>query len=98
MRHSWSHNKEKKQSTCRRCDLQVKTYKIKKGGLPRCNPENALKQKISCNNHIKAAVAGACMCWNCGQIYTSAELEAGKIKMERHIDSALIENPPPHPI
>ena len=37
-RHEWDHNKpEKDHSTCYRCGLSVKTYRIKKGGLPSCD-------------------------------------------------------------
>lgn len=87
-RHSWKKDDPKKgYSTCRNCDLLVKTYKIKKGGLPRCNPEEALKKsKITCNNHEAAAIAGARLCWNCGQMYTKAEMEAGRIKMEKILE------------
>jgi len=96
LRHSWKHDSPRKgYSTCRNCDLEVKTYKIKKGGLPRCDPERALKaQKIDCKNHMQAAIAGTLYCWSCGKMYTKAEREAGRIIMQRILDGKPIEDSP----
>jgi len=118
MRHSWEKDKPRKGfSTCRNCSLgslydeqgkrvEVKNYKIKKGGLPPCDPEKALKpKKIDCLNHEIAAISGALGCWNCGVAYTPAEREAGRIKRERNVENKIKEyltedtdiskNPPP---
>jgi len=106
MRHSWEKNKpRKKWSTCRNCGLEVPTYKIKKGGLPRCEPERALEaKKIDCMHHEHGAIAGVRYCWSCGKPYTEAEMEAGRIKREKAINGEKIEdvdfdeNPPIFPI
>jgi len=96
VRHKWTKDSPRKgYSTCSNCDLTAKTYKIKKGRLPRCDPEAALdKPRLDCKRHDMAAIAGARQCWNCGVLYTPAELEAGRIKQEKLIDSAITQNPP----
>lgn len=102
MKHNWIQDKPRKGwSTCSNCDLETKTYKIKKGGLPRCDPENALKAKVNCKNHMAGAISGARSCWGCGKMYSKAELEAGRRIMEKFIEekaSTQPENPPPIPI
>jgi len=96
MRHSWEHDKPKKgYSTCSKCSLKVKTYKIKKGGLARCDPKNALKnqKKNQCQKHpelhLYGMIAGTHGCWNCGEPYTFAEQAAGRSMMDQMIKEDL---------
>ena len=80
MRHSWNYEKEPDYAICENCGLKVKEYKVKRGGLPRCDPSKALEygKPKGCLNHKAAAIAGSLNCWYCGKLYTEAELEAGK--------------------
>jgi len=38
MNHKWDFELEPGYAHCRRCPMRVKTYKVKRGGLPRCEP------------------------------------------------------------
>jgi len=100
MRHSWNPNKPRKgYSTCRHCGLQVKNYKIKKGSLPRCDPENAARTGL-CGphpeRHLHGMIAGTGRCWNCGEGYTPAEIEWGRIEREK--DFIYTKTPPHSPL
>ena len=93
MRHSWEHDKPRKgYSRCCNCACEVKSYKVKKGGLPRCEPKKPdMPPKIACDDHETAATAGARGCWSCGQLYTPEEREAGRLRMEETVKIKLKE-------
>lgn len=38
MNHKWDFELEPGYVHCRRCGMRVKTYEVKRGGLPRCEP------------------------------------------------------------
>ena len=73
MRHSWDKNTPSKgYSTCANCGISVKTYRIRKGRLPSCDPERRKQATIEgVINYIPPCMDGdknvnpVISCFNC---------------------------------
>lgn len=87
-RHKWNYEKKPGYAICDNCGLDVKAWRVKEGGLAECKPENLFKRDyIDCSPdmHMRAAVAGSRICWNCGAPYTKEEREAGQKIMDKMV-------------
>ena len=71
MRHKWGKGTEKDFLKCISCGLEVKAYKIKLGGLPKCKPvkkQGYVKGETALINcpECKKLVPNAIVCVYCG--------------------------------
>lgn len=91
MRHSWNYEEKLGYAICENCSLEVKEYEVKRGGLPRCDPDKALEygKPEECLNHVSAAIAGSLNCWYCGKMYTEPELKLGQKLLKALITSGI---------
>ena len=68
--HSWQEGAEKGYLRCEKCGLVVKSYKVKRGGLPPCKPKiNFIESKefvIRCPECEKL-VPNTIFCINCSK-------------------------------
>ena len=60
MNHKWDHNKETGLSTCKHCDIIVKTYRVKYGGIAKCNPKAPPIPKCLNNQALPPLVCADC--------------------------------------
>lgn len=70
-RHTWNPSKEG-YLKCAACDLEVKAYRVKRGGLPPCNPkleekhvEDSKSTLVQCP-HCQMTVPNTVTCLYCG--------------------------------